>query len=380
MITDNELKQQLRDLPQEPLPDGLADTIIEAINPRPRPVEWVKNLLFKPFPLTVRPVYGLAIASCLVLFISLYPVKDQNDNQQHTLSHLETVQDSLLTKEKLPGAEASYLIGKGLLEDNQVKRAADLLQRASLLDPGNTEYAYWAGVAHYHNQDPISERESYLRGLQEQPDAVPLLINLGHNYLNHQEYESAIQSYAEALTIDPYQPDILYNIGLIRRRQGLVNMEIAAWQDYLNVKRTGLQACKAVERLNSYGDFDYRTYQFGSRQLVFRQDRLLDGNSSTQLKIAELAPILSFLEINPQLEVNLAVFSQGKAAKAHERALELKRIIIENTNPQMHKRVQISWFGDSEKITLHDGRTVHQKEGLLMFGTIYHPKKEEVTI
>ena len=123
------------------------------------------------------------------------------------------------------------MVGRGLLQaDNSEEQALAFLQRASLLEPQNPEFAYWEGVGHWANGNQEEERTSYLRGLGADPQSVPLLINLGHNYLSDKNYNEALDAYRAVLALSPGEPVALYNSGLIYRALNQVPEEMNSWR------------------------------------------------------------------------------------------------------------------------------------------------------
>jgi tetratricopeptide (TPR) repeat protein len=209
---------------------------------------------------------------------------------------------------------------------------------------------------------------------------VPLLINLGHNYLNKQQYEQALKTYQAVLTLSPYESVPLYNIGLINRKLGQVEDEIAAWKNYLQVKRTGKWAFRAVDRLNAYGDFSYRPYRIGVRKIIVSPNILLDGSLSQAEQTNELAPIITMLENNQQLRLDIVVFIENDLEMARQIAIDLKRLIISSSEINIKNRIKLSWFKEPESITLRDDVSVELAEGLLMFSSHLPAHGKEVSI
>ena len=107
-------------------------------------------------------------------------------------------------------ALSNYLIGRGLLAGNQAESALEFFQKAVELDPQRPEFAHWQGVAFWASGHPEMERQSYSRSIEDDPEYLPSLMYLGHNYLESGNYTAALKYYQQALRKDPQIPEALY--------------------------------------------------------------------------------------------------------------------------------------------------------------------------
>lgn len=375
MIRDTEKEDHkdlidgLRRIDLEQVPGGLTREIMERIDASERSSKWsrIRKAISAPVTFTVRPTYALAIALlvCLSFVIGRVSVEPE----------LAVVQAPVAVPE-VEGAEASYLMGRALLESEEPTLAAEKLHKASMQEPRNAEYAYWAGVAYWRSGQPMKERLSYQRGLEVDPESVPLLVNLAHNYLSQKEYPEALEAYKAVLEVAPEEPSALYNIGLISRQLGKVDDEKNAWKAYLDVVRNGKFAFRAVERLNSYGDFSYRQYRVGVRKIIVAADALLGNSVAAEEVSRELAPLAATLESDTRLLLDIVVFNENDSDSAHERALLLKDKLMELTHADLDRRVRLSWFAEAETVERTGKEPVELAEGLLIFSTIAESKRE----
>ena len=349
---EQELIDRLNRLPLEKAPADLTDRVMARIAaPTPSLVAAVWNLVSRSYSISFRPVYafGIAVLVCGAFFLG------KNSRQTPVQIVQNSAPAAQLQAETIENPESAYLVGRGLLRaDSSEGQALAFLQRASLLEPQNPEFAYWEGVGHWANGDEDAERRSYLRGLEADPDNVPLLINLGHSYLAEKRYQEALGSYQAVLDRVPDNPVARYNSGLIYRALGLVTEEIATWRSFLREHREGTKPFRAVQRLNGYGDFSFRIYQVGGRKIIVNQQLLLDESVPEEMKQEELAGITSILEENDQVNLEVVVFIEHDREAARKRAITLKHLIVQTSKTDVADQVRLSWFAAPETIEKGD--------------------------
>ena len=376
---DQYLINQLQRLPLKEVPADLTDRIMARVStPKPSRIGTFWMFIAQSYSITFRPVYafGIALLVCGAFFLG------QNSRQVPVQIVQTTGPVSQLQAEALENPESAYLVGRGLLRaSNSEGQALTFLQRASLLEPENPEFAYWEGVGHWVNGDKEQERRSYLRGLEADPESVPLLINLGHNYLGDKNYQEALGAYQAVLTLAPSEPVALYNSGLIYRALGMIPEEMASWRSFLQENREGTKSFRAVKRLNDYDDFSFRTYQVGARKIILNQQLLLDESLPESMQQEELADITSILEQNEHLNLEVVVFVANDQEAARKRAIHLKRMIQENSKTDVGSQVRLSWFDAPETIKRNDAVPgIELSEGLLLFGRLITETEKEVSI
>lgn len=263
-------------------------------------------------------------------------------------------------------AEAGLLLGRALLAAGKEAEALAILQNASALSPNNPEHLFWLGTAHWYMGNTELEQQSYRRAIHAAPDYLPALVNLGHNLLENNESEEALQTYNRVLTISPGHKVALYNSALAIHLTEESNQAIRAWKRYLHAYRSGKWAQLAVQHLNALGDFSYRAYQIGVRQIILHQEALLGTEANKQrVEVEQLAEIYRQAPVS---QLNLSLFYAGNETEARMQAITLKHL-LNNSLQDHNKHIQISWFAEAESIQTTSGikRLPH---GLLISGQL----------
>ena len=262
-------------------------------------------------------------------------------------------------------ARANYLVGRGLLEAGEQRRALAFIHQALLQEPRSAEYGNWQGVAYWQLGDREKERQSYQQSLARQPDYLPALLNLGHNLLESGTYRESLQQYEKVLQINPSEQTALYNRALSYHQLKDQVGEQAALNQYLDQYRSDKWAYRAVEHLQRLGVFDYRVCLIGNRKVVVNQQILLgQALPARQLEIERLARLL---EKTPTGVLHLVVYyrnnkDQGKAI-AGELRQQLQAIMGRNATIP----IQVSWFDEPALIRTTDGNERKLAQGLLIF-------------
>ncbi len=376
---EQDLIEQLQNLPLKEVPADLTDRVMARISsPKPSLISAIWNFVSQSQTISFRPIYAIGVALLICGSFFLGQISHQNPVQVAT----NTYSESQIQPETLENPESAYMVGRGLLQaDNSEAQALAFLRRAALLDPQNPEFAYWEGVGHWANGDKEGERRSYLRGLGTDPQSVPLLINLGHNYLSDKKYNEALDAYQAALALSPNEPVALYNSGLIYRALNRVPEEISSWRSFLQDNRLGAHAFRAVTRLNGYNDYSFRTYRVGPQKIIINQQALLDESLSEDIRQEELAPLASILEQDERLTLEVVAFIENDREAARQRAFEIKKMILKMSDSDIKKQVRLSWFDAPETLQGQDGASaVELSEGLLLFSRLRPEQEKEVAI
>ncbi len=377
--SEQDLIDRLHRLPLEKAPADLTDRVMARIaTPPPSLISSIWSLVSRSYSLSFRPVYafGIAILVCGAFFLG-------RNTREIPIQVVQTpVPAAQIQPESIENPESAYLVGRGLLRGNNSEgQALAFLQRASRLEPRNPEFAYWEGVGYWANGDEDEERRSYLRGLEADPENIPLLINLGHSYLEDKRYQEALDAYQAVLALAPDDPVARYNSGLIYRALGMVSEEISSWRAFLRENREGTRPFRAVQRLNGYDDFSFRIYQVGGRKIIVNQQLLLDESVPDDARQEELAAITSILEENDRINLEIVVFVENDREAARTRAIALKRMIVHNSNRDVSDQVRLSWFDAPETIEKNTGVSgIELSEGLLFFSRLTTENQKEVSI
>lgn len=377
--TEQEVIERLQKLPLKEVPPDLTDRVMARISAqKPSMIGSIWALISQSYSVSFKPIYafGIALLVCGAFFLgsNMHKVPVQVANF--------AINGMQIQPGTFENPESAFLVGRGLLqEDNSKGQALVFLQRASGLDPENPEFAYWEGVGHWANGDKEKERLSYLRGLEAAPRSVPLLINLGHNYLDGKNYQKALDAYRAVLALSPNDPVAHYNSGLIFRVLGMIPEEILSWRTFLHDNRVGAKSFRAVQRLNGYDDFSFRTYLVGQRKVIVNQQVLLDESLPEDMRRAELAAISAIIEQDQHLSLEVAAFVENDLEAARKRALEIKSMVVKNSKADVKNRVKLSWFDAPEIIKGHGAVPgIELSESVLMFSRHINGKDKEVSI
>jgi len=356
------LIHRLHQLPELEPPPTLVNEIMARIRPVKTPL-WQRffSYLTRPRHITLQPLplAGAVMLAAAVFWLGM--VTGMNRVQS-----VDQPEQIAVVEEVLQDPTPFFIAGRGLMNAGFAAEALPLLQRAALASPDNPEYAYWEGLCFWANGMPAKERSSYMRGVGSSPEAVPLLLNLGHNFLEKREFKAALVQYNKTLEISPDEQIALYNKGLVYHLLQDFPNEIVAWKKYLQYHRSGKNSFRAVERLNRLDDFTYRTYQLGNRKTILSQSALL-GILTTDEVYHEVEILVQRLQNDQRLHINIIFFQDNDALAARQKAIALKNNIIALLGEKEGSRVRLSWFGERETIQI--AGKIHQlPESLLLFG------------
>ena len=133
--------------------------------------------------------------------------------------------------EKSPFVEAMQ-VGARLLQAGRAKDALPYLKRAYRLDPADVDAAINLGGA-YVMLNRSRQAIPILEEASRRTENSKAWTNLGAAYLGNpilatvKKQESAIAAFEKALELDPAAPSVNYNLGLVCRDQGKLDLAIA---------------------------------------------------------------------------------------------------------------------------------------------------------
>lgn len=257
---------------------------------------------------------------------------------------------SSAVKENSLNSQAHYYLGRCLLARKKKKTALQHLQKAAFLDPGDTDYLFWQGVAYGENGNQKEERKCYNKILKKNKKHLRALIYLAHNQLRNKEYEHSLATYRKALKIWPESPSSLYNQALILNILGRTPEEKIAWLTYLDYYPAGALARKATVHLNRLSDFSYRNHHIGARTITLGKIHFqpftakLDKSSYPSLNV--LGATVTNMNKGT---LHVVTYQKKNKNLARQRAISIKKYLEENFKDlKMNKRVQVSWFDVGE--------------------------------
>jgi len=369
---DKKIAELLRQTREQEAPAWLKQQIMQRVyTPRPNPYHRLKNWFFQP-NLHFSPV-GL-VAVTLVVCIAFWGGV-MKERQSAGAAGSQAIAVSPFTN----NAEANYLIGRGLLAADQREAALAFFHRAVALEPERAEYVHWQAVAYWSTGKEDLERQSYFKVVQEHPDYVPSLLNLGHNFLENGKYNKALDYYQRVLQHEPQLPEALYNSGLAYQRLDEETREKEAFKNFLETNRTGKWALRAVEHLHQLGDFSFRTYRIGMYRLVLKvTDLVQSAPAASQKEMELLADVFNHAS---EQELQIVVYNSEERSKAKQTALRLRDQLLRHLGPGPHGPIKISWFDAAETISSSaDGQNLKLSPSVLIFSTPSNMDKRRNTI
>lgn len=151
----------------------------------------------------------------------------------------------------------SLLQGTQLLSQRKPVDALPFLERAHKLKPDNPDAALNLGGAYI-----MAGRHKLAVSVLEQavahaPDNAQLWINLGAAYLGNpitatdERQQRALAAFNRALEIDPLARSVAYNIGLIHRDRGEIELAVAAFRRAVLADPYDRDARRMLEKLSA---------------------------------------------------------------------------------------------------------------------------------
>ena len=250
-------------------------------------------------------------------------------------------------------ADIYYYLGRYHLALEQIAESRRYLHKAVQLAPYSADYFFWWGVALGAAGVPDRERRAYLRCLELDPKHSQALIYLGHNLLDAKRYQGALKRYQNALELAPTNPQALYNRAYAMYRLQRTPEAIIAWKIYLYYYTSGAFARQAVHYLNRMGDFDYRLYRIGRRQLVVPRIQFIPFGSTIDPATEEsLENIGRAVSQNSKVVLQILIYQKNNLSLAKARARRLKSYLLERFPEIGSMRIKTSWFKVPQKITI----------------------------
>ncbi len=375
-LTEQHLQEMIGTLPEREAPAGMTEQILEKITAQDQEGVGRKiiRLLTGPFSIRLHPL-RLAGTICSLAFVFWLGV---------TAGSLRSTGDDTATEAAASlafpsaDAEANFFIGRGLLAAGLLNESVTFLRQASLRVPENPEYALWEGVVLGKLGDRVGERDRYRKTLDLHPDYLPARLYLGHALLENGQPDAALKEYSHVLEVEPDDEIALYNSALAFQLLGEKARAAAAWKEYLQVYRDGTRAFRAVLHLNELGDFTFRSYQIGYRKIILNQEVLLGVNPAGKQDEIEL--LTDFFKKASGDVLEVIVFLENDMRLAGSHASNLKHHISDNLAGSDGKTVNISWFGQPERMITTSGKKFWLGKGLLIFSKPQQQTNQEKMI
>jgi tetratricopeptide (TPR) repeat protein len=358
-IDDSHIEELLRRTTEQPAPAWLKQEIMQRVNMRePWLQERVASRLFQRLTFGVSPA-SLVVTifiGCMAFWGGIQFERYSTDMASQNAVTLTAFSDT---------ARENYLTGRELLAGDRRQVALSFFQKAVELEPDNPEYLHWQGVAYWSVGNKKLERQSYIQTVQDHPDFVPSLLNLGHSYLESGDYSSALQYYQRVLQNDEQSPQAIYNSALAYQRLNDESREKQMLKHYLNFYRTGKWAYRAVEHLQQLGDFTFRSYRVGIHYIILNVPALLQTGSTVQKK--EVALLADALNRAVRQELEIIVYNKEKKDQARDTALNLRGQLLRQLESENNAPIMVSWFDAAETLLSENGDNIQLSPSILIF-------------
>lgn len=257
-----------------------------------------------------------------------------------------------------PGdASAAYYLGRYYLALNKPAQALPYLELATELEPDNADYMFWKGVNRWALLDFEGEQAAYLEALRLDPEHISANLYLGHGYLDRKQWTKALARYDAVIELDRYNPEALYNRSVALHRLGKNREEVAALKTFLEYYPDGMLALEATERLNLQGDFTYRNFIIGNRNVTLRSMAFKPGTDELEMDSKEsLHVVAAMMETNDALALHVVGYVDGDAARARNRAQAVRDYILSGHPNLDPARLPLSWFATAETMEVGASR------------------------
>lgn len=247
--------------------------------------------------------------------------------------------------------QVHFYLGRLYLADNNPKDGLTHIKRAAELDPTKADYLFWLGVAYSGNKQGDMEPKSYEKALALDPNHLQSRIYLAHTQLERKLYNEALANYNFVLKKWPDEPASLYNRALIINKLRRTKEEKLAWKEYLDFYGAGPMARRAVEHLNSLGDFSYRNHMIGLRTITMRKIQFKPV--TTKLTADSKESLYFFGEVltnAKNVSIHIVVYQKNNKKLAEQRAKSIKKFLLDYFTTLTSARLKVAWFGASETI------------------------------
>ncbi|MFH1913286.1 MAG: tetratricopeptide repeat protein [Pseudomonadota bacterium] len=266
-------------------------------------------------------------------------------------------------------AASAYYVARYNLALNRPEEAMKYMAKAVELAPDNADYRFWLGVNRWALFDYEGERAAYLEATRIDPRHISANLYLGHGCIDRGEWDEALARYDTVIALDKFNPEALYNRSVALGRLGRTEDEVAALKVFLEFYPDGMLALEATERLNLHGDFTYRNFILGSRNVTLRSMTFKPGTDELDMSSKEsLRVVAAMMDANRELALHVVGYVQGDQELARARARSVRASILSGRPFLNPARLPLSWFGSAE--TVEVGETAHTLPESVQFITV----------
>ena len=250
-------------------------------------------------------------------------------------------------------ASSAFYVGRYYLALNEPEKGLPYLEKAVALEPEDADYVFWTGVAYWAILDFEREEAAYKQALRLNPKHISANLYLGHGYVDRGEWAKALVQYDKVIALDKYNPEALYNRAVALDGLGETTEEIAAWKKFLEYYPDGSLAMEATARLNLQGDFLYRNFIIGKRNVTLKSMTFKPGTIHLDADSRASLDVLSAMMLaNEQLTLHIVAFQQGDVERAKVNAKAVRDSILNGHSDIDPSRLLLSWFGTAELVDL----------------------------
>jgi tetratricopeptide (TPR) repeat protein len=158
------------------------------------------------------------------------------------------------------------------IKEGADEEAIDLCNKVFEIDPENAGANFLSGEIYFSRRYYELALERYLAAVEEKPDLIQALINIGQIYVFKNELHKALNIYNRVLEFDEKNSTALCNISLIKYKQGDVN--------------TALDQLSSLSR--QVGENNYLVYKYLG--IILLEKGMTEGALARVKKSIELNP------------------------------------------------------------------------------------------
>jgi tetratricopeptide (TPR) repeat protein len=186
------------------------------------------------------------------------PAQKFNDNLAKANDYINSKDFDSATKilasiEKISNISPVNLsnIAKLYSKTGNYNKAVELLEKAVLKSPQDSQIIYTYAVCLYKNNELELAEKNFLKTIKLKPDFMFAYYNLGNLYYKKNDFHRAVDFFNKALEYNSDNPDIIFNIGLTLEMLDNKDLAKEFYSKCLELKPSDKQAQKALERLNN---------------------------------------------------------------------------------------------------------------------------------
>lgn len=242
-----------------------------------------------------------------------------------------------------------YYYARFLLANKKTKESLFHFNKAISINPNSSEYYTWQGIAYGTLNKLQKENSAYKKALALDKKNIQALTYLGHNYFELKQYEKAIQTYELALKLDEFNQTAQYNIALSLNKLNRIPEEIDGFKKYLEYYPSGYLAKKAVDFLNVRGNFEYRNYLIGFKNITLKKISFKPLSKELTDEAKESLDVLGrLLTLYKKKSIHIVAYQLNNEKLAKDKAIAIKKYLLSTFDDIDSKRLKLSWFGKSK--------------------------------